>query len=200
MISMTQAIESVLNEVLQTINTTIPGSILSFDPATQLAQVQVGVKRVDKKGVQTAHQPIIEVTVHFAGSSTYRIEHELNAGDEGIITFSQRCITAWRDQGGVSNNPIERFHDINDAFFTPGYRSQNKKLSDFDNNGVRITDGTNYFWLKNNGDLAIKAGNVNIESSALTHNGVNIGDDHKHAAGTYNVSGTPVTATSGDPQ
>jgi hypothetical protein len=195
-----EALRLAFNEVLQTVNTSIPGHVLKFDPSTQLAEIQVGIKRVNKNGEQTAITPIIEVMVNFSGGVTYRVEHEVNTGDEGILIFSQRCIDSWNDQGGVVTNPILRFHDMQDAYFIPGIRSQKNKLTDFENDGIRITDGTNYFWLKKNGDLKMKGVNVDIESDTLTHNGTNIGDDHHHAPGTYNIGGTPVVDLSGDPQ
>lgn len=196
----TQALQVAFDEVLKNVNTSIPGQVLKFDPSTQLAEIQVGIKRVNKDGEQTNITPLIEVMVMFSGGKDFRFEHEINEGDEGIIIFSQRCIDSWSDQGGVATNPILRFHDMSDAYFIPGIRSQKNKLSNFENNGVRLTDGSNYVWLKNNGDVEIKGGNVNIESSSLTHNGVNVGDDHHHEAGAYNINNTPVVDLSGDPQ
>ena len=196
---LSQAIQSAFDEVLKTVNTSLPGHVLKFDPSTQLAQIQPGIKRVNTNGEQTAITPIIEVLVNFSGGKKFRFEHEINEGDEGILIFSQRCIDSWSDQGGVATNPILRFHDMSDAYFVPGIRSQKNKLTNFQNDGARITDGTNYMWLKSSGDIELKGGGVNIVSDSLTHNGVNIGEDHKHNPGTYNINGTPVTANSGDP-
>lgn len=188
--TLSDAIQSAFDEVLKTVNTSIPGQVIKFDPSTQLAEVQIGIKRVNKNSEQTAITPIIEVMVNFAGDDTFRIEHKIKTGTEGILIFSQRCIDSWSDQGGIATNPILRFHDMSDAYFVPGIRSQANKLTNFVNDGIRITDGDNYFWLKDSGEGEVKvtnlnvvANDVNFDSSTLTHNGVNIGETHVHAQG-----------------
>ena len=96
----------------------------------------------------------------------------MNIGDEGLIVFSQRCIDSWADQGGVAPNPIMHFHDANDACFIPGIRSQKNKLSDFQNDGVRITDGSNYVWLKNSGAIdANSSSEINITAPTVNITG-----------------------------
>ena len=180
---LSQAIQSAFDEVLKTVNTSIPGHILKFDPSTQLAEVQVGIKRVNKSKEQTNITPIIEVMVQFSGGKDFRFEHEINEGDEGIIIFSQRCIDSWVDQGGVAVNPILRFHDMNDAYFIPGIRSQKNKLTNFENNGCRLTDGENYIWLKNDTTADINVSNLNITGN-ITHTGNNL------QTGNLTVTGT----------
>ena len=154
---------------------------------------------------------------HFAGGQ-WSLEYQIDPGDEGFILFSQRCIDGWKTTGGTANNPILRFHDKSDAVFLPGIRSLPNVLEDFQNNGIRLrnADGTHFVWLKNDGTITAAnasgsftlsaAGafngdftSFNIVSPTFTHNGVNVGDDHKHAAGTYNIGGTSVTNDSGDP-
>ncbi len=205
-------------ELMKDVGTSIPGHILSFDSATGLAQVQIGVQRVTVRDQTLTPSPLIEVPVYFAGGS-YMLEHQIDPLDEGLIIFSQRCIDGWVNTGGVAANPITRFHDFSDAAFLPGLRSQPNKISSFANNGVRLRnkDATHYMWLKNDGEIELKNGagtlnisasgafegtftSFNVTSDSFTHNNVNIGHDHKHAAGTYIVGTTPVTLISGDPQ
>jgi hypothetical protein len=192
--TLSQAIQSVFDENIKTINTSIPGQVLKFDPSTQLAEIQVGIKRVNKDGEQTAITPIIEVPVLFSGGSVFRFEHEINEGDEGILIFSQRCIDSWIDQGGVATNPILRFHDMSDAYFIPGIRSQKNGLSDFENNGVRITDGTNYFWLKNDGNTYISSPTLFIDAN-IVHTGNNTQTGNHSATGIISAP-TMTAATS----
>lgn len=204
-------------EMMKDVATSIPGHVLAFDPATQLAQIQIGIVRKDVNGNEFTPPPLIEVPVHFAGGK-FTVEYQIDAGDEGFILFSQRCIDGWMTTGGVAKNPILRFHDMSDAVFFPGVRSQPNVIADFANNGVRLRNeaGDQYFWLKNDesvhvanaaGSYVLDASGAftgtftgfNIDSPTFTHNGTNVGETHKHAAGTYNIGGTPVVDNSGDP-
>jgi len=219
--TLTELLKTTNREQMKDVATSIPGHVLAFDPVTQRAQIQIGVRRIDVKGVEFTPPPLIEVPVYFSGSANHHIECEINAGDEGLILFSQRCIDGWKTTGGVANNPILRFHDISDAMFLPGFRSSHTAITDFANNGIRTRNksGTHYIWLKkdgtittvndnssvtqspdgaisivnNGGSITLSAGGAfngeftsfNVNSPSFTHNGVNVGDTHKHAKGTY---------------
>lgn len=144
-------------EMMKDVGTSIPGHIIAFDPATQLAQVQIGVVRIDRNGNTSTPSPIIECPVQFPGGSSYIVEHQIDPGDECLIIFSQRNIDAWVNTGGVAQQPIIRFHDFNDAMVIPGLRSQPNAISGFENNGVRLRNkaGDKFIWLKNDGTAEI---------------------------------------------
>ena len=163
-----QLLKRSFTEMMKDLGTSIPGHLLAFDPDTQLAQLQIGVKRVNTKGEQFVLPPIIECPVYVFGGD-YHVEVELSEGMEGVILFSQRCIDAWNDTGGVANNPILRFHDFSDAYFLPGIRSQPNKIVGYANNGIRIRNkaGDKYFWLKNDGTAEIKATTLNINGDIV---------------------------------
>lgn len=153
----TKLIKDAFRELMKGVCTSIPGHVLTFDPDTQLAQIQVGVIRVDLNGTESAVPPIIEVPVCFPGDDWF-VEYQIDPGCEGDIFFSQRCVDGWLQTGGVAANPIGRFHNMQDAFFLPGFRSLANVMPDFQNNGIRLRDraGTQFAWLKNNGDIAIE--------------------------------------------
>lgn len=212
-----EMLKKVFTQQLKNINTAIPGHVVAFSPETQLAQLQIGIQFADVNGGTHTHAPIIECPVGIYGGSVGMIEIEINPGDEGLIIFSQRCIDGWVTNGGVANNPIARFHDAQDAFFIPGFRSQPNSLGNYENNGIRMRNnsGSNSIWLKNDGNIEINANNVtfnvssNVEINAfhlqtnadssffdtnfLRHNTVNIGATHLHSgveSGT-DLSGVP---------
>ncbi|CAH9012779.1 putative baseplate assembly protein [Vibrio phage 191E37-1] len=142
-------------ELSKELGTSIAGHILAFDTETQLAQVQVGIFAVDAKGKKIKPDPIIECPVEFSGGGGWSFEHELKPNDEGLIIFSQRCLDAWIQTGGMAENPIARFHDKQDACFIPGVRSKKNAIKDFQNNGIRLRneDASVYHWLKNDGSI-----------------------------------------------
>lgn len=158
--------------------TCVPGHVLALENGgrNQRAQIQVGIQRVDVNGASFDLPPIINVPIQFVGDD-YILEHEVLPLCEGLIHFSQRCIDGWKNTGGTANNPLGRFHDMQDAFFVPGVRSLPNVFPDFQNNGMRMRNkaGTQFAWLKNDGSIAVEnaLGHVRIAANGVvTINGV----------------------------
>ena len=174
--SLTEYAKRTFYEMMKDVATSIPGHVLAFDPETQLAQIQIGIVRKDVNGVEFTPSPLIEVLVNFVGGD-FSVEHQLDIGNEGFIFFSQRCIDGWATTGGVANNPVMRFHDMSDAVFFPGIRSQPNVLSDFKNNGIRLRNktGAHCVWLKNDGTIETTNDNftqtINPDGSMTETNG-----------------------------
>ncbi len=183
-------------EILKGVCTSLPGHVLTFDPVKQLAQVQPGIARVDINGAEFSIPPIIEVPVYFPGGD-YSVEYQVDDGCEGDILFSQRCIDGWVQSGGVAANPIGRFHNMQDAMFLPGFRSQPNVLPDFQNNGVRMRNraGTQFVWLKNDNSISMDNGvarfNVLADGTTLMQNGA--GSFQLQADGTFLINGLKIT-------
>lgn len=160
--TLTELFKRSQREFMKSVATSITGHVLAFDPVTQHAQIQIGVLRIDVNGKTITPPPLIEVPVTFIGGSEYTQEHQLDVGSEGIIHFSQRCIDGWKTTGGVANNPILRFHDLQDAMFVPGLRSQPNVITNHANDGIRWRnkDATHYVWLKNDGTIVSQNDNA----------------------------------------
>ncbi|AVD86184.1 Gp138 family membrane-puncturing spike protein [Pseudomonas sp. SWI44] len=203
-------ISDAFREAMKGVCTSIPGHVLTFDPGTQLAQVQVGVLRVDINGAEFTVPPVINVPVCFPGGD-FVLEFEVGAGCEGSIFFSQRCIDGWIQSGGVAANPIGRFHSMQDAMFMPGFRSIPGAVSGFANDGVRLRNkaGSQFVWLKGDNTISMQNGAGSFELRAdgsFLINGLQITPDGNviTAAGvnlnTHRHSGvTPGTGNSGAP-
>lgn len=181
------------------VRTAVPGHVLKFDPATQLAEVQIGLMLEDRQGEQQARRPIVRVPVQFWGAAGGTLECRVAQGVEGIISFSQECIDSWVDQGGVAVKSEPRRFSINDAYFTPGYRSVPKAITAFANDGIRLRslDGSAYFWIHDDKTVEIDGVSLNVKcpanferasnfdeavtTMATIHNqGVSIGFEHGH--------------------
>ncbi len=182
--TLTELVKRSFVEMMKDVATSIPGHVASFDHDRQMAQIQIGIQRVDINGTSFDPPPLIEVPVYVYGGSEFSIDIQIDPGDEGIILFSQRCIDAWVNTGGIANNPILRFHDFSDAYFLPGLRSQPGKITGHNNNGIRLRDktGASYIWLKNDGDAEIKVGVLNVVGEVTV-----TGDVHADTSGK-NVS------------
>lgn len=177
-------------ELQKNINTSIPGSVIAFNSTTQLAQIQIGVKTVLATGENVEIAPLIECPVCFQGGKDFTLEFQIDKGCEGIIIFSQRSIEDWMNEGGISNQNIFRFHDINDAMFIPGIRSNPNVINNFSNDGIRIrnNDSTSYFWLKKDGTAEIKATTINIDGTII-NNGTDI-TNHTHSQANDSAGNT----------
>ena len=182
----TAIFRTAFRELMKGVCTCIPGHILAFDPTLQRAQVQTGIQVVTIDGATIDPPPIVDVPVLFLGGTQYAVAHQIDPGDEGLILFSQRCIDAWKQTGGVATNPLARFHSAHDAVFIPGFRPLPTRISGFANDGVRLQsqDGSVHVWVKASGEIIADngsahvqitaAGEVNIENGA---GGIRLGAD-----------------------
>ena len=211
--TLTEMLERTISEILKSVGTSIPGHILSFNTDTQLAKIQIGIEFIDINGKSFNLAPVVNIPVYFSGGNNFHIEHQIDAGDEGLIIVSQRCIDGWKEQGGVATQTVLRKLDMQDALFIPGFRSKPNAISGFSNNGVRIRNkaGTHYIWLKNTGDIVSQNSNGALElktngdidlngviikpsgdvimPNSLLLNGKEI-DDHNHSQGVDSASDT----------
>ncbi|MFL1549770.1 Gp138 family membrane-puncturing spike protein [Pseudomonas sp. D47] len=189
-------IRNAFGELMKDVCTSIPGHVLTFDPLTQRAQVQIGILRVDVNDATFTIPPIVEVPVYFPGGD-FAIEYQIDSGCEGDILFSQRCIDGWVQSGGVATNPRGRFHNMQDAMFLPGFRSQPNVLPAFQNNGVRMRNraGTQFVWLKSDNSISMDNGvakfDVRADGTTLMQNGA--GSFQLQADGTFLINGLKIT-------
>jgi hypothetical protein len=190
------AAKSNFRELMKRVCTSVPGHILTFDVDKQLAQVRVGILRVDLDGATFAIAPIIEVPVCFPGDD-FVLEHQISGGCEGMIHFSQRCVDGWLQTGGIAENPIGRFHDMQDAFFEPGYRSIPNAIEGFKNDGMRMRNkaGDQFVWLKGDGTISADNSKVKFDllpdGSALMQNA--IGSFQLMTDGSFVINGLTIT-------
>ncbi|MBK3476893.1 hypothetical protein JJD66_12430 [Pseudomonas sp. MF6751] len=193
--------------------TSVPGHVLSFDPATQMAEVQIGLMLEDRLGSQQPRRPIIHVPVQFWGAAGGTLECRVASNTEGVLFFSQECIDSWVDQGGVAVKSEPRRFSINDAYFIPGVRSIPGAITDFSNDGIRLrsNDGSAYFWIHDDKTLEMDGVSLNVKCSVnfeksanfeqavttittITNQGVSIGLEHTHG-GVMPGSGTSGVVT-----
>lgn len=174
-------IDAAFTNNMKDVYTGIAGHVIAFDSMTQRAQVQIGVIRVNVDGTTFNPPPIVDVPVQFPGDD-FTLEFQIDPGCEGYIHFSQRCLDGWKQTGGIADNPVARFHNKQDAFFSPGGRSLGNVITGFSNNGMRLRnkDGTQRVWLKNDGACHMENGTGYIRllpDGSVTINGVRIDKD-----------------------
>lgn len=135
----------------------VPGIIQSFDSSTQLATVQIAIQenvRVpvlqpnglppitgQKQTVPIA--PLQTVPVVFPRSGGFSLVFPVNSGDECLLVFSDACISAWKQSGGVQKQIRRRRHDLSDAVAIVGLWNQTRVFTDYptDHIELRSDDG-----------------------------------------------------------
>jgi hypothetical protein len=175
-------INEAINAQLRNLMVCLPGKVVSFDPETQMAQVECGIQKRINSVFRTI--PVIDnVRVQFAGDGEWYFWHQVGPGTEGLIHFSQRAVDTWNDQGGPVAPHELRMFSAEDAYFVPGIRSTPRLIPAFVNEGVGIGsyDGATRLHLTP-GQIKWEAGGqtLTLDSAGLKHNGTSVGDTHVH--------------------
>jgi len=153
-------VEEGIDSALKRLHTCLPGVVDSFDPATQLADIQPTIKR--KTEEEVVNLPLLtNVPVRFQKSADFSITFPITTGDEVLVIFAERSIDTWLEYGGIQNPFDFRKHDLSDAFAFPMMYSQKDVIPNFNasNLEIRLNVGT--------GSIVITpAGVVSIEGNA----------------------------------
>ena len=120
--------EAIRSQMAQ-VNTCLPGTIVSYDEATQTASVQLAVKfrRRDPNTREiVAYTPpqIDGAPVAFPGAGAFSITWPLTAGDACLVHFASRSLDEWASVIADVHEPqdLRRF-DLSDAIVEPALRS-----------------------------------------------------------------------------
>ncbi|WP_315707394.1 Gp138 family membrane-puncturing spike protein [Brenneria uluponensis] len=178
------AIQSAGMEMVGGLMIGMPGHVVAYYPSTQRAQIECGIQRQMSDGTVQTLPLLVNVPVQFPGSADWSVFHELPAGTEGYIHFSQRSVDAWLDMGGPAPPTGPEMFSASDAFFSPGYRSLKTAIPDLPTSGIGMSNsaGTVTIHLTDKGvRLTADGQTLELTSSGLVHNGTNIGSDHIHS-------------------
>jgi hypothetical protein len=132
----TEMLSAAMDSRAKDINIALPGTIVSYDPATQSCSVKPLIRDIfrDEEGEDvTDSLPIInKVPVMTFGGGGYRITFPIKKGDPVLIIFCDRSIDKWLATGGEVDPRDGRRHNLNDAIVIPGLRSFKTPVSDVD--------------------------------------------------------------------
>lgn len=160
------------------IHTALPGIIQSFDAARMTCSVQPAIRGaiVQPSGqAQAVDLPLlVDCPVVFPGGGGYVLTYPLKTGDECLVVFSERCIDAWWQSGGVQAAAEYRLHDLSDGFVIPGPRSQPHVVSGgigMTGAELRTDSGTTVLRLKGTAVELVAPGGVTFDTPTLTLTG-----------------------------
>ena len=116
----TELLEQAKNNAMMDVRVSMPARIISFDPATKTASVEIGLKMVNADDTQSDYPPLVDCPCLFTRGGGFHLVHPYKAGDKGIVLFSDRCFDGWFQAGQVAPPMDFRVHSMSDAYFIGG--------------------------------------------------------------------------------
>lgn len=145
-----------------------PGTVVSYDPATQRARVTLGFRKVEDRTPEVADAPqeLSGVRVCWPMTSTSYDTAPLLTGSTGIVLFLDRAMDVWYRQGG-SVDPVDaRAHSQADAVFLPLGLVPDSAVSPTDVTG-RVIEAVLVKIGKNAADFTYKGTTINAVVAGL---------------------------------
>ena len=116
----TELLEQAKNNAMMDVRVSMPARIVSFDPATKTASVEIGLKMVNADDSQSEYPPLVDCPCLFTRGGGFHLVNPYKAGDKGIVLFSDRCFDGWFQAGQVAPPMDFRVHSMSDAYFIGG--------------------------------------------------------------------------------
>lgn len=154
-----EGLVSVIEAEAREINTTVDGTIVSYDRATQRAKIQPRLER--KFGDKTLKAPVLEeVKLVMPGGGGYVSHYDLKAGDPVTVHFRQRSVDKSQTEGGDANGNPGRMHDMSDAIAIPGGGEDAKVATNMPAGGAHYgaSDGKKGMQVRADGSTALVGG------------------------------------------
>ncbi len=112
---------NLISTVLSDVHTSMPGTIVSYDPATRRAVVRPALSKQLADGRVLPAPEVVSVPVIFPTGSggLAGMTFPVASGDGVMLHFSERSLEAWHTAGGpIPDDP--RSFDLSDAVAVPG--------------------------------------------------------------------------------
>lgn len=193
------------------VHTAMPGTVESFDAATQTADVRPALTRrvpgPDPEGPDTHEAlPVLPcVPVLYPGSSAFGIRWPLARGDRGLLVFAERDIGRWAQQGQDGDPQVSTPHSLAAAIFIPGDFSRVGKWANLPADAVTVGGpGAADFRVEFRADKVVAGGETDAAALASRVAALETwANGHTHlynpGPGTPTASGTPVVPSNSGP-
>jgi hypothetical protein len=120
--SLTEVINLHIDNALMEVNVCLPGKIVAYDAAKQVADIQPQILStfVDGSTLELPVIPSVPVVFPRANGGTTYMHIPLAVGDDVTLIFSQSSLDNWKTQGGLQEPGDVRKHHLTDAFALVG--------------------------------------------------------------------------------
>ena len=157
-----------------------PGIIKAYNAEQQTVTVQLALREIiSLDGVQEEMEIplLVDVPIVLPRAGGFVLAVAPVPGDECLVVFSDMCIDAWWQSGGVQSQADKRRHDLSDGFAILGAWSQVRKPV-MPQSGISLQkdDGTVGIAIENDrvvvtGDLVVRGSVLNV-AFEITHKGL----------------------------
>ena len=176
------------------------GEIVSFDPATQTAEVQVKMSFL-LNGEIKEYPLLLDCPCIILAGGQGSLTFPIQAGDSCLVLFNDRDMDNWYSGGQTMPPRTDRLHDFSDAIALVGLRNKQNQISGYfaqgteikyagstiklENGKVTVTNGTSTVEM-NGAAVTVTSANIALVgdvavTGAFTVNGKDIGPTHKHS-------------------
>ena len=147
----------------------VPGVIQSFNPTAQTVTVQVAIReRVNLNGnLSWETIPLlVDVPIFMPRAGGFTLTMPVTAGDECLVVFSDNCMDAWWQSGGVQNQVEKRRHDLSDGFAIVGIWSQPRVLDNYKTDAAQLRNdaGNAYVEIDAQGKARVQAEDIEFHA------------------------------------
>lgn len=115
-------------ETMLEINCVHVGKIKSYTSATNTATVTINVIRNLKNGTTLEYPELEDCPVFMLYGGTASITMPIQAGDDCLILFNDRCLDDWALSGDVVAPTDKRIHSLSDGIVLVGVKPLTKQL------------------------------------------------------------------------
>lgn len=156
--TLTDLLSATIDGKLSDLHTSLPGEIVSYDSAKNLAVVRPLLKRKYKNEELPVDLPTISnVPVCFPRMGTGHLRFPIEPKMTGLIQFSERSIDKWLVAGGSVDPDDTRKHSLSDATFWPGLNPNNDPIKSLAvNTSLELKLNGSYIEILANGKFKIK--------------------------------------------
>lgn len=172
----TELLEQAKERAVMDVRVSMPARIVSFDPATKTAQVEILLKMVDDADEAIDYPPLTDCPCVFTRGGGFHVVHPYKAGDNGLVLFSDRCLDGWFESGQAAAPMDYRIHSMSDAYFIGGADNMTN-VSPIPSNAMFIGKDDNSAGLQINSDgsVILKGASFTIEPVTNSNGVINTG-------------------------
>lgn len=163
-VELISALQAVTETHLSEVNTTMPGKVISYDPATNRATVRPSLPKMLASGEPLPPPDVVRVPVVWPKGSggTVGLTLPLKPGDGVMLHFAQRSLEGWLEGQDVAPDDPRRF-DLVDAVAVPGLAATGISANKDD---VELHFGPVKLRLKPDGGATLETAGGNLTISA----------------------------------
>jgi hypothetical protein len=200
--SLTGVIKTAVNKAMQNFDVMLPVEVVSYDRATNRATVKHLVQMQGSDGEKVSRANVASVRVQQPGNGAFNISLPIVPGDKGWLKAADRDMSVFQ-QGLTEDAPnTARMHSFQDGLFMPDAMSNGDApagqagrvvIGANDGSAYLAFDGSGFYFNIGGTEFALTAAGFAQTGGTVEHNGVNIGDTHRHiqVAPGSGISGVP---------